>query len=97
MVRPSGLILSTDLGRSLTLDTMKKLGMVNAEGNPVHRKFTGVKSSIGPDLQSRLLSLGFLIHLKPIILLLSPKKLMLLYLKVRLDYSALFKTILQFS
>ncbi len=49
------------------------------------------------DLQSRLLSLGFLIHLKPLILLLSPKKLMLLYLKVRLDYSALFKTILQFS
>ncbi len=40
-----GLILSTDLGRSITLDTMKKLGMADADGNPVQKEFTGVKSA----------------------------------------------------
>ena len=40
-----GLILSTDLGRSITLDTMKKLGMVDAEGKPVQKEFTGAKSA----------------------------------------------------
>ncbi len=40
-----GLILSTDLGRSITVDTMKKLGMVDAEGKPVQKEFTGAKSA----------------------------------------------------
>ncbi len=39
-----GLILTTDLSRSITIDTMKKLGMIDSDGNPVHRDFTGVKS-----------------------------------------------------
>ena len=39
-----GLILTTDLGRSITLDTMKALGMVDADGNPVQKEFTGNKS-----------------------------------------------------
>lgn len=39
-----GLVLGTDLGRSITLDTMKQLGMVDADGNPVQKEFTGVKS-----------------------------------------------------
>lgn len=40
-----GLILTTDLGRSITPDTMKKLGMLDSEGNPVHREYTGVKTA----------------------------------------------------
>ncbi|SDF55180.1 NAD(P)-dependent dehydrogenase, short-chain alcohol dehydrogenase family [Dyadobacter soli] len=39
-----GLILSTDLGRSITLDTMKILGMADADGNMVHREYTGTKT-----------------------------------------------------
>jgi len=40
-----GLITSTDLSRSITLATLKKLGMVDNEGNPVQKDFTGLKST----------------------------------------------------
>ncbi len=40
-----GLILSTDLGRSIGLDTMKILGMADEEGNYIQKEFTGVKSA----------------------------------------------------
>jgi NAD(P)-dependent dehydrogenase (short-subunit alcohol dehydrogenase family) len=40
-----GLILSTGLSRSVTLDTWQRLGTVDADGNPIHREFTGVKSA----------------------------------------------------
>lgn len=40
-----GLILSTDLSRSITLDTQKALGMVDEAGNYIHKEFTGVKSA----------------------------------------------------
>jgi NAD(P)-dependent dehydrogenase (short-subunit alcohol dehydrogenase family) len=38
-----GLILSTDLARNISLDTMKALGMVDDDGQPVHREFSGDK------------------------------------------------------
>lgn len=39
-----GLILTTDLARSVDAETKKALGMTDAEGNPVHRELTGVKN-----------------------------------------------------
>jgi len=39
-----GLVLTTDLGRSITLDTMKKLGIVDEDGNFVQKEFPGAKS-----------------------------------------------------
>lgn len=39
-----GLILTTDLGRSITPDVMKRLGMMDEKGNIVHREFSGAKS-----------------------------------------------------
>jgi len=39
-----GLVMTTDLGRSITLDTMKKLGIVDEDGNFVQREFPGAKS-----------------------------------------------------
>jgi len=40
-----GLVLTTDLGRSITIDTMKKLGMVDEDGNFVQKEFPGAKSA----------------------------------------------------
>jgi NAD(P)-dependent dehydrogenase (short-subunit alcohol dehydrogenase family) len=39
-----GLILSTDLGRNIDMDTKKALGMIDADGNPVYPELTGIKS-----------------------------------------------------